>query len=566
MLINYKKIRNLGKGHFGEVFLAEEKTSGRKVAIKCLLEKVPENQKSILHEIETVSKLSHPNVINYLHSFYDNGLLYLVMEYCSGGSLRDIINKKNISYNIALKYCATIAVTMDYIHNKGIIHHDIKPDNILFDSNNKLKISDFGISNSLTGTIPYLALEMFAYNPSNRNDTRIDVYALGITLYEMILGTNPFWHLSENEIRAKHEEMDFDFSGFPEWVQNIILKAIHKTPELRFQLMKDFKDAIIAKNVPILLSKDMIDAGNLAIKSNKALKRKHWKNILSELKYADTTIYPNNVNIKIQLGRYYLFMRKLSEAKDFFESAKKLNPRISIQKELGNIYLELRQYPFAISLLSDHINLNPADLEAHNLLVKCYYETGRYEVAIDHLTMLLKFSDDKPCFYNNYYICKALKYIDNYYPVPSENNFRNPFLEYNYSVNTESEKSWDKEGTPTLKSKLLFQDFRYNQIQNSENIIEIKFNDHTTKFTKEIISFGRSGFDNDFIISADNDISRRHFIIINCKNDVWLYNLSSLKFFVDNEIIKDKIFLSGLHEIKISDYNFSIKTDINLLF
>jgi len=85
MLRNYNKIRTLGKGAFGEVFLATEKISGKKVAIKCLLEKVPENQESILHEIKSVSKLSHPNVINYFHSFYDEGLLYLVMEYCSCG-------------------------------------------------------------------------------------------------------------------------------------------------------------------------------------------------------------------------------------------------------------------------------------------------------------------------------------------------------------------------------------------------------------------------------------------------------------------------------------------------
>ncbi|MDP8203070.1 MAG: protein kinase [Candidatus Tenebribacter mawsonii] len=565
MLVNYNKIRILGKGAYGEVFLAVEKISGKEVAIKCLLEKDPENQESILHEIETVSKLSHPNVINYLHSFYDDGLLYLVMEYCSGGSLRDLLNKKNISYNIALKYCSTIAAAMDFIHNKEIIHHDIKPDNILFDSNNNLKISDFGISNSLGGTPYYKAPEMLNYNPSNRNDRRIDIYALGVTLFELISGTNPFWHLTENEINLKHEEMDFDFTGFPEWVQNIILKAIHKTPELRFQFMKDFSDAIAAKNVPILLSKDMIDAGNLTIKANRALKRKRWKNILKELEYADTTIYPNNVNIKIQLGRFYLFMRKLKEAKDYFESAKKLNPRISIQKELGNIYLELGQYPFAISLLSDHINLNPADLEAHNLLVKCYYETDRYEVAIDHLTMLLKFSDNKPCFFNNYYICKALMNSETEYLKPSRDQLKNPFLKYNHSVYTESEKSWNTDGMPTLKSKLIFQDFRFDQIKDSENVIEIKYNNLTTTFTKEIISFGRSDFDNDFCISESNNISRRQFVIINCKNDVWLYNLSNLELFVDNELINDKAFLTGLHEIRISDYCFFIKTDINLL-
>jgi serine/threonine protein kinase len=129
-----------------------------------LLEKDPENQASILHEIKTVSKLSHPNVINYLHSFIDNGLLYLVMEYCNGGSLLDHILNNDISYNIALEYCSIIASALEYIHDKGVIHHDIKPANILFDINNNLKISDFGISNSLTGTISYLAPEMFEYN------------------------------------------------------------------------------------------------------------------------------------------------------------------------------------------------------------------------------------------------------------------------------------------------------------------------------------------------------------------------------------------------------------------
>jgi serine/threonine protein kinase len=565
MLKNYKITKSLGKGGFGEVFLAIEKISDRKVAIKCLIEKNPENQNSILHEIKMVSKISHPNVINYLHSFIDNDLLYLVMEYCEGGALIDQIIYHDVSYNIALEYCVTIASALEFIHNKGIIHHDIKPSNILLDCNNNLKISDFGVANSLTGTIPYLAPEMFEWNPANRNDRRIDVYALGITLYEMISGHNPFYGLTKNEIINKHEKMDFDFTGFPEWVENIILKAIHKTPELRFQLMKDFKEAIIAKNVPLLLSKDLIDAGNLALKARRALKRKHWRNIIKELEYADTIIYPNNVNIKIQLGRYYLFMRKLKEAKDYFESAKKLNSRISIQKELGNIYIELGKFPLAISLLSDHINLNPSDLEAHNLLVRCYYETGRYETAIDHLTMLLKFSDDMHCFYNNYYICNALIKPNIDSQIQSEDLLKNPFLKYNYSVVTEEKRSWTVDNITSLKSKLLFQDYRFNQINKSENTTEINFRNIKTTFDKQIISFGRNGYDNDFPLSDFNDISRRQFILINCKNDVWLYNLSKLSITVDDHLISDKIFLHGLHTVKISDLELAIKTDIDLL-
>jgi len=564
MLSNYEIIKTIGKGGFGEVFLAEEKISGRKVAIKRLLEENSDRQDLILHEIETVSKLTHPNIITYYHSFINDGLLHLVMEYCDNGSLQNQILNEKILYNTALKYCEIIASTLEYVHNKNIVHHDIKPANILFDRNNNLKICDFGVANTLSGTISYLAPEMFEWNPENRNDRRIDIYALGVTLYELIMGENIFSSLSAHEIIERHEKMDFDFQETPLWVQNIILKAIHKTPELRFQVMEDFKDAIISKNVPVVLNKDLIDAANLANIASEALKRKSWKNIIKELEYADKKVFPNNVNIKIQLGRYYLFQRKLSIAKGYFEFARRLNPRISVQKELGNIYLELGKYPFAISLLSDHINLNPADLEAHNMLVKCYYKTNRFEIAMDHLKTLIKFSDDKPCFYNNYFICKVLTNPGSIDKVSFAQHLQNPFFEYNYMIYQKTEYTNDP-NLALLKSRLLFQDYRFNTIQNSKNVIEIGFNNEVINFEKSIISIGREGYGNDLSISESNSISRNHLLLINSKNDIWLYNLSDLGTYVDGELIEDKVFLTGHHEIRIADCIFTLKTDNVLL-
>src|ERR1017187_4815324 len=256
----YKYVKDLGSGGFGKVFLAEEKISKRLVAIKQLLVEDIEKQQNIIKEIEVVSKFKHPNIVTYYHHFFQNDLLFLVMEYCEGGSLRDKIQKEKITVSNTFNWIQTLADCLRTVHKKRIIHHDIKPDNILFTENGTIKISDFGVANTGGGTARYQSPESFDWDSKVITDPRVDIYALGVTLMEALIGKNPFSYLSEEQIIELHQKADFPIKDLPNWQQEIILKAINKVPELRFQYMVEFEEAIKAKSVPIIFNKDILKA------------------------------------------------------------------------------------------------------------------------------------------------------------------------------------------------------------------------------------------------------------------------------------------------------------------
>lgn len=159
--------------------------------------------------------------------------------------------------------------------------------------------------------------------------------------------------MSREQILELHQKADFGIGNLPNWQQEIILKAINKVPEQRFQYMGDFKEAIRAKAVPVIFNRDILKAAQLAEYAQKALKTKKWRSAYKYLELADSK-YPDNVSVLQVFGKYYLMMQKIHEAKEFFERALRLNPRLDLQKDLGWINLENKNYPIAISLLSDH--------------------------------------------------------------------------------------------------------------------------------------------------------------------------------------------------------------------
>ena len=199
----YRFERELGKGGFGTVFLAREDVSHRQVAIKQLNSQDADRQKAIVHEMRMVSRFNHPNIVTYHHHFSEDGLLFLVMEYCSGGSVRDAITTRKVSATESLNWIQTLAEAFDFVHDKKIIHHDIKPDNLLLTENGTLKISDFGIANTGGGTRAYMSPEALAWDDNSVWDTRVDIYALGVTLMELLIGQNPFFYKSPDELQAK---------------------------------------------------------------------------------------------------------------------------------------------------------------------------------------------------------------------------------------------------------------------------------------------------------------------------------------------------------------------------
>ena len=560
----YEYLKDLGEGGFGKVFLAREKVSKRLVAIKQLKDTDKQKQEDIIHEIETVSKFENPNIVAYYHHFWQDELLFLVMEYCAGGNLRDKMKAGLLSATEVFKWMQALSECLRIVHKKGIIHHDIKPDNILFSENGTIKISDFGIANTGAGTRAYMSPEALSWESSSITDPRVDIYAVGVTLMELLTGKNPFFFQSKEQIVELHQKAEFPIKHLPNWQQEIILKSINKVPELRFQYMEEMEEAIKAKAVPVTFNKEILKAAELVAYAEKAIKLKKWRNAVKYLELANNS-YPDNVSVMQAFGKYYLLLQKIDKAKLFFEKALRLNPRLDVQKDLGWIHLENQNYPIAISLLSDHLHRHPSDLEAYNLLLQCYYETNRYEAGIELARNILTVYPDNACFANNYYICSVMHNIgQTIFPDTILKAKNNAFIDYNFSIILESEPSHSGLKKPTLKSKLLFMDYRFLKIaENMLHFIDSTAADGKVGDTnKVIIKFGRQDYEvNDVRVPGGTSISRRHCLIINCKDDVWIYDLESTGTYLNDLKLKNKAPLLGLNKLRIGNTEYTITTD-----
>ena len=567
----YRYVKLLGSGGFGKVFLAKEERSENLVAIKQLKNTDKTKQHAIIYEMQMVSRFNHPHIVLYKHHFVQQDLLYIVMEYCPLGSLRDLMSKEKITSTFVWKWMRELTETLQLVHEKEIIHHDIKPDNILFTENRTIKITDFGVANTGAGTRPYMSPEALKWDKGAVKDARVDIYALGVTLLELLTKQNPFIGKSAGEIIELHDLKEFGITGLPNWQQEIILKAIAKIPEQRFQSMKDFNEAIQAQAVPLLFDKEVIQAGDLAEKADALLQKKKWLSAYAILDYAEKTLKPN-VNILLKKAKYHLLAQQIDVSKTYYEKALKWNPRLDVQKELGWINLELKNYPTALSLLSDHLHRNPSDYEAYNLLLQCYYETNRYEPAMDLARILLDVEPTNKCFANNYYVCSAMHHIGKtVFPntVLKADKSENHFLNYNYGVILESKLSHNYKKDPTLKSKLLFMDYRFNKYSPSTLHCTAgnteAFKEAETQ--KAIIKFGRASFDvNDVKIADGTAISRRHCVIINFKDDIWLYDLNSTGTYVNGTKVLNKVPLIGRNTIRLAKTEYEFTNDKGKLF
>ena len=563
----YKHVRFLGEGGFGNVYLAQELYSNRYVAIKSLKEKKASRQNDIIHEMSIVSKFNHPNIVTLKHHYKNQGCLYLVMEYCAGSSLRKkILQNKKIDIPVAIPWFVTLAETLQKVHDEGIVHHDIKPDNILFTKDGVVKISDFGVANKNIGTLAYIAPEQRGNQNFNPLDTRIDIFALGITLLETVTGENPLMGKSVEQAKEILDKNTLIKHELPIWLQGIIQKATHPKPEFRFQKMSDFANALRSNFTPVLLDSKLIKAGDLAGEAEKYLHRKKWEQALKCLNTA-LHVQPDNLMVLKSKGRYHLYRNEISKASECFEKVLHLNAKSEVYKELGWIQLELGKYPEAISLLNDFVSRNPNDPEAHNLLARCFFEVGHYEQTAKYFEILIDRFPNVTCFKNNLFISLILLGVKPTDIDPKIAMCDNPFRSYNYWVLNEESKSWSYDSRPFLKYILLFQDYRFEKILKNENRVIFDFGDSDAmEYSNNIITFGRKGYIENLINRYDGTtISRRHFLIVNSKDDVWLYDLASTGTFVDGKLVAKKKFLHGLHEIRVGNNSFTVKSDAGML-
>jgi serine/threonine-protein kinase len=255
----YKLEAKLGSGGMSTVYLARDTTLDRQVAVKILHREMSEQEDQLQRfrqEARAVAKLSHPNVVAVIDAGEDGGHPYIVFEYVEGETLKQRIKRVGaLEPQEALAYAIEIARGLTVAHNRNMVHRDIKPQNVLIDAEGRAKLTDFGISRQLEqdgmtatgrvlGTTDYVAPEQAMGHPV---DIRSDIYALGVVLYEMLIGQVPFHADSQVGVAMKHvnEELPDVQQRRPELsaaAALVVERATAKDPDRRYQQVGELID------------------------------------------------------------------------------------------------------------------------------------------------------------------------------------------------------------------------------------------------------------------------------------------------------------------------------------
>eukprot|EP00906_Rhabdomonas_costata_P005595 RCo008359 len=206
-LDDFTLVRVLGKGKFGEVFLATVKANGRQVALKVIRKALVAEQGMLAQlkaEIEIHASLRHPHILRLYAYFVDKQRVYLVLEYAQQGELYCALRRHGrLPEPTVAKYIAGLGSALQYLHLRGVLHRDIKPENLLLDSQGNIKLADFGSCarlqsdaerrSTVCGTLDYLPPEMLAADDSRvQYSSKADMWCIGVLLFELVVGRPPF--------------------------------------------------------------------------------------------------------------------------------------------------------------------------------------------------------------------------------------------------------------------------------------------------------------------------------------------------------------------------------------
>lgn len=257
----YKLIQMVGGGGMANVYLARDMILDRDVALKILRMDFNNDEEFIKRfnrEAQSATSLAHPNIVSIYDVGEEDSIYYIVMEYVDGFTLKQYIQKYYpIPVDEALDIMRQITAAISHAHHNGIIHRDIKPQNILIDKEGTVKITDFGIAlalsatnitqtNAVLGSVHYLSPEQARGGMANKKS---DIYSLGIVMFELLTGRLPFSGESAVSIALKHLQSETPSpkrwnSEIPQSVENIILKATAKDSYYRYESVDSMEDDI----------------------------------------------------------------------------------------------------------------------------------------------------------------------------------------------------------------------------------------------------------------------------------------------------------------------------------
>jgi eukaryotic-like serine/threonine-protein kinase len=274
----YELTRILGRGGMAEVYAAHDRVLDRDVAVKLLLERFKEDSaftRRFSDEAKHAARLNHPHLVGVYDTGQDDGQPFIVMELVDGRSLQEALAEGGLDATTAISVVAAVCEALGYAHERGVIHRDVKPGNIMLANDGSVKVTDFGIARAIgndtvtrtaavLGTAAYLSPEQAQ---GGALDPRSDLYSLGVVLYEALTGTQPFRGESAVTVAYQHvqEQPRPPRERNPEIsvaLEAVILRALAKNPANRYQTARDMHTDLLAARdgapvmAPPLLSED----------------------------------------------------------------------------------------------------------------------------------------------------------------------------------------------------------------------------------------------------------------------------------------------------------------------
>src|SRR5579862_5505459 len=237
----------IGKGGMGAVYRARQPALDRIVALKILPPQVATGSNFVERfnrEARALAKLNHPNIVAVYEFGQAGGLSYFIMEYVDGANLRELERTGKLSPREALQIVPQICEALQFAHDEGIVHRDVKPENILLDRKGRVKIADFSLAkllgltpadfrltatNQVMGTPHYMAPEQI--DRPLEVDHRADIYSLGVVFYEMLTGELPLGRFEPPSHKAQVDVR----------LDEVVLRSLEKSPERRYQHVSEVK-------------------------------------------------------------------------------------------------------------------------------------------------------------------------------------------------------------------------------------------------------------------------------------------------------------------------------------